>query len=80
MRYLPVRAQAFARAASDSPCHPAQSFDLPLTRGEVAALLGLTIKTVSRQLGELEASGAILRKGARGIELVAPAQVGELAS
>lgn len=70
---------AFARAASDSPCHPAQRFDLPLTRGEMAAMLGLTIETVSRQLGELEAMGAIARKGARGIELVAPAQLGELA-
>lgn len=66
---------AFARAASDSPCHPAQSFDLPLTRGEMAAMLGLTIETVSRQLGELEALGAVARKGARGIELLAPAQL-----
>ena len=71
---------AFARAASDSPCHPAQSFDLPLTRGEMAAMLGLTIETVSRQIGELEAMGVIVRKGARGIELAAPAQLGELAN
>lgn len=71
---------AFARAASDSPCHPAQRFDLPLTRGEMAAMLGLTIETVSRQLGELEAAGLIARKSARGIELVAPAQLGELAN
>lgn len=71
---------AFARAASDSPCHPASEFELPLTRGEMAAMLGLTIETVSRQLGEFEASGAIRRKGARGIELVAPAQLGRLAS
>lgn len=70
---------AFARAASDSPCHPAESFELPLTRGEMAAMLGLTIETVSRQLGELEAMGAIARKGARGIALVTPAQLGELA-
>lgn len=66
---------AFARAASDSPCHPAASFDLPLTRGEIAAMLGLTIETVSRQLGELEADGAIKRKGARGIAMIAPAQL-----
>jgi CRP/FNR family transcriptional regulator len=71
---------AFARAASDSPCHPAENFDLPLTRGEMAAMLGLTIETVSRQLGELEAMGAIARKGARGIELLAPAQLGRLAN
>lgn len=71
---------AFARAASDSPCHPAESFELPLTRGEIAALLGLTIETVSRQLGEIEAAGAITRKGARGIELRSPAQLGEFAA
>lgn len=63
----------FAQAASDSPCHPAQSFDLPLTRGEMANMLGLTIETVSRKLGELEEMGAIRRHGKRGIELVDPA-------
>lgn len=63
----------FARAASDSPCHPAQHFDLPLTRGDMANMLGLTIETVSRKLGELEASGAIKRNGKRGIELIDPA-------
>ncbi|MEM6477195.1 MAG: helix-turn-helix domain-containing protein, partial [Pseudomonadota bacterium] len=53
--------------------HVASEFDLPLTRGEIANMLGLTIETVSRKLKELEASGAILRKGKRGIELVDPA-------
>lgn len=60
---------AFAKAASDSPCHPAASFDLPLKRGEIAGLLGLTIETVSRQLSRLEANGLIRRHGARGIEI-----------
>lgn len=63
----------FAQAASDSPCHPAQHFELPLTRGEMANMLGLTIETVSRKLGELEEMGAIRRNGKRGIELVEPA-------
>lgn len=66
---------AMARAASDSPCHPAQHFDLPLARGEIAAMLGLTIETVSRQVGALEAQGAIRRTGRRGIELCNPAQL-----
>lgn len=70
---------AFARAASDSPCHPAETFDLPLTRGEIAAMLGLTIETVSRQLGDMESAGLIRRKGARGITLIEPAQLGNLA-
>lgn len=67
---------AMAQAASDSPCHPAASFDLPLSRAEVAGLLGLTIETVSRQLTALERSGAIRRRGLRGIELVDAAQLG----
>src|SRR5262245_1153031 len=37
---------ALARAASDSECHAAREFDLVLTRGEIASLLGLKIETV----------------------------------
>lgn len=70
---------AFARAASDSPCHAAQAVELPLGRGEMAAMLGLTIETVSRQLGSLEAAGVIRRVGARGVELLDPASLGGLA-
>jgi len=66
---------AFARAASDSPCHAADAFELPLTRGDMAGLLGLTIETVSRQLTAFERDGAIRRNGARGIELVDPARL-----
>lgn len=65
----------FARAASKSPCHPAESFDLPLTRGEMANMVGLTIETVSRKLGALEKAGAIRRTGKRGIELIDPAHL-----
>lgn len=64
---------ALAAAASDSPCHGADRFDLPLTRGEMASMLGLTIETVSRSLTRLEGDGAIRRHGMRGIELVDPA-------
>lgn len=66
---------ALARAASDSPCHPAQHFDLPLTRGEMANMLGLTIETVSRALASLEKTGTLTRKGTRGIELLDPARL-----
>jgi CRP/FNR family transcriptional regulator, anaerobic regulatory protein len=45
------------------------TFDLPLTRGEMAEVLGLTIETVSRQLTKLKADGAINLMGARGITL-----------
>ncbi len=64
---------ALANAASSSPCHPADHFDLPLSRGDMANMLGLTIETVSRQITRLEKSGAIRRNGSRGIELVDPA-------
>jgi CRP/FNR family transcriptional regulator len=67
---------AMGEAASSSPCHPAATFDLPLSRSEMAGMLGLTIETVSRQLTALERSGAIRRKGLRGIELVDTAQLG----
>lgn len=70
----------FAQAASDTPCHPAPRFELPLSRGEMANMLGLTIETVSRQITVLEREGAIARKGKRGIELVDPALLSEAAA
>ena len=66
---------ALAKAASPSPCHPAESFDLPLSRGELADMLGLTIETVSRALTKFERDGAIRRIGKRGIELLDPARL-----
>lgn len=63
----------FASAASKSSCHLAHEFELPLTRGEIANMLSLTIETVSRKLGHLEKMGAIKRTGKRGIELLDPA-------
>ena len=63
----------FAGAASQTSCHIADHFELPLTRGEIANMLGLTIETVSRKLGELEEMGAIVRKGKRGIDMIDPA-------
>lgn len=65
----------FAAAASHSPCHLAREFELPITRGEIANMLGLTIETVSRKLGDLEDNGTVRRKGKRGIEVVDPAQL-----
>jgi CRP/FNR family transcriptional regulator, anaerobic regulatory protein len=70
---------AMAEAASTSPCHPADRFELPLTRGEVAGMLGLTIETVSRQLTRLEKDNAIGRQGARGILLKDAARLRDLA-
>ncbi|HTU10343.1 MAG TPA: Crp/Fnr family transcriptional regulator [Allosphingosinicella sp.] len=58
---------AFARAAAPAPCGSATEFELPLSREEMASLLGTTIETISRRLTELERSGLIERKGARGL-------------
>ncbi len=69
---------ALAAAASDSPCHRATGFELPLTRSEMAGLLGITIETVSRQLSKLAAKGFLSRSGARGIILLAPDRLAEL--
>ena len=71
--------RSLGRAASGSPCHSAASFDLPLTRGEMAGLLGLTIETVSRQLTRMEKDGIIAREGPRGIRIADPARLAVLA-
>jgi CRP/FNR family transcriptional regulator len=70
---------SLAQAASSSPCHPALEFDLPLTRGEMAGMLGLTIETVSRTLTALERDGVLERKGARGIALLDPTRLEDAA-
>ena len=70
---------ALSRAANDTECHAATEFDLVLTRGEMASLLGLTIETVSRQLTRLEQDGVIRRKGARGVQVMDAARLGTLA-
>lgn len=70
---------ALADAASGSRCHRATSFELPLTRLEMAGLLGITIETVSRQLSSLSAKGLLSRYGARGIRILEPDRLAELA-
>ncbi|HEX8534355.1 MAG TPA: Crp/Fnr family transcriptional regulator [Allosphingosinicella sp.] len=71
---------SFARAAAPSPCGTAQQFELPLTREEMASLLGTTIETVSRRLTELEREGVIERHGARGLAIVSPAALQQAAA
>ena len=54
------------RATADGPI----TFDLPLSRGQIADILGLTIETVSRQMTALKAGGIISLPGGRGITIV----------
>lgn len=46
------------------------SCDLPLTRGQIADVLGLTIETVSRQLTNLKGAGLIALLTGRGITIL----------
>jgi len=55
------------------------AFNLPLTRGEMADVLGLNIETVSRQLTRLARDGMIALHGRRGIELLDSDELGERA-
>lgn len=67
---------AFARAAAASPCGMATEFDLPLSREEMAGLIGTTIESVSRRLTELERDGVVERRGARGLVIRDAAALG----
>lgn len=56
-------------AARNGRGEPRREFELLLTRGEIASMLGLTIGSVSRQLTRLEQDGVIARKGLKKIRL-----------
>ncbi len=47
----------------------AGTFDLPMTRRDIADYLGLTIETVSRTVSQLEHVGALRRSGGRTVTL-----------
>jgi CRP/FNR family transcriptional regulator len=46
------------------------TFDLPLTRGAIADVLGLTIETVSRQMTKLRIAGVIALPGGRAVTIL----------
>ena len=60
-------------------CSVGSVIELPLSRGEIAAMLGTTIETVSRQIAALEADGVIARQGLRGIRVENPDALAVLA-
>ncbi len=53
--------------------------DLPLSRQQIADILGITIETVSRQFSELKRQGVIALVGRRGVRLVDTAMLEDLA-
>lgn len=55
-----------SRSTPDGP----QTFDLPLSRGAIADVLGLTIETVSRQMTKLKAAGIIALPGGRAVTIL----------
>lgn len=63
-----------ARRAQDDPC---AEIALPLTRGEMAAYLGLTIETVSRHMTRLRADGVIGFDTARSVRVPSVARLEE---
>lgn len=65
---LDMAARAVATGCRATPDGPI-TFDLPLTRGQIADVLGLTIETVSRQLTRLKGAGVIALPGGRAITI-----------
>ncbi len=61
--------RAAATGCRATPSGPV-TFDLPLSRGQIADILGLTIETVSRQMTQLKTRGVIGLPGGRAITIV----------
>ncbi len=57
--FLLEMSRRLAEASCSGPADMVSRFDLPLTRQQMADLLGLTIETVSRQLTRLRQAGII---------------------
>src|SRR3546814_20284493 len=55
---------------------PAGVIELPLSRQQIEDVLGLTIATASRQIGELKRLGVIAVAGRRGVSVVGEERLG----
>ncbi|CAH0348598.1 Crp/Fnr family transcriptional regulator FnrL [soil metagenome] len=58
---------------------PLTRFDLPLSRQQIADILGLTIETVCRQLTAMKRAGVIDLIGRRGVAILNPDQLEDMA-
>lgn len=65
---LDMAARAEGRVCRASAGAP-PTFDLPLSRGQIADVLGLTIETVSRQMTRLKRAGIIALPGTRAVTI-----------
>jgi CRP/FNR family transcriptional regulator len=59
-----------AESSGPAPCKPDHHIDMCMTRDEMAALLGITMETVSRQIGQLEKMQLIRRTGLQHIDIL----------
>lgn len=57
----------------------AQTYVLPLTRGQIADVLGLTIETVSRQMTRLKSAGIIALPSTREVTILKPRRLQAMA-
>jgi CRP/FNR family transcriptional regulator, anaerobic regulatory protein len=61
-----------AEAGCAADLGPGSLIELPLTRTEMADVLGLTIETVSRELTKLKDAGIVVTEGRRGLRVLKP--------
>lgn len=66
---LDMSKRAAATGCRATPFGPL-TFDLPLSRGEMAAVLGLTIETASRQMTKLKTDRVIALPGGRAVTIL----------
>ena len=62
-----------SRSSEERAQSDAYSFDIPISRGQMADVLGLTIETVSRQMTALKVAGIIGLPGGRSVSVLDPA-------
>lgn len=68
------------KACSASPAGPVGHIALPLSRQQIADILGLTIETVSRQLTRLKKAGLIDLPARREVTIMQPAELALIAA
>ncbi len=79
-RVAALLADLAGRARPGCAIDPDGWLNLPLTRGEMAAMLDLRIETVSREITALESDGIIQRRGRSGLNVIDTRRLQEAAS